>query len=100
MAWIITKDHEDPDKLAEGKFGPSHIQIEAKDILEHPNGLPFQMKDDDGVLYYEGIYAGPNTESLFSPLDDFGSPNAGATTILYRHDKDGKLGKTGEFKAI
>ena len=50
----------------------------------------FQMFDDDGNLYYEGrIWCAPGEEdgeALFSPLDDFGMPNAGCTEIHYLED--------------
>lgn len=40
----------------------------------------FRMYDDDGELYYSG-WAKPDTE--FDPLEDFGTPNAGCTSISY-----------------
>ena len=45
------------------------------------------MKDDDGTLYYEGIYLNakdPGLGDSFQPLDCFGQPNAGCTTIEYK----------------
>jgi len=40
----------------------------------------FRLLDDDGEVYYKG-FSGNN--SSFSPLDDFGMPNAGCTDIQY-----------------
>jgi len=42
-------------------------------------GVKFQMFDDDMNLYYEGKIIG--NYSGFEPLDDFGMPNAGCTSI-------------------
>lgn len=39
----------------------------------------FRMFDDDGELYYEGLLTG--TFDGLEPLDDFGMPNAGCTSI-------------------
>jgi len=39
----------------------------------------FRIYDDDGELYYEGIM-NEHCEGL-DPLDDFGTPNAGATEL-------------------
>ena len=41
----------------------------------------FEMLDDDGESYYKGFIYHRNGEELFAPLDQFGTPNAGATTI-------------------
>jgi hypothetical protein len=40
------------------------------------------MKDDDGITYYEGEIYGDYDG--FEPLDDFGTPNAGAVSIWYK----------------
>lgn len=90
--WVITKDHiKDPDhdRDVAGTHGPRDTSLTAEEIRNHPEGIAFKMKDDDGELYYEGIYVGPDDESLFGPLDDFGMPNAGCTEIYYR-DEAGK----------
>lgn len=47
----------------------------------------FRIYDDDGELYYAGVYGegdNPGDEDQFAPLDEFGTPNAGATEIRYR----------------
>ena len=50
--------------------------------LKQGHGFQFRMFDDDGELYYEGRC----TIESFAPLDDFGMPNAGCTTIKYRNE--------------
>ena len=73
--WVITKDHLDSpgDK---GVTGPSNLDPSLKSNRAH-----FVMKDDDGITYYEGEIYGDYDG--FEPLDDFGMPNAGATSIWY-----------------
>ncbi len=46
----------------------------------------FRMSDDDDEVYYVG-YA--SDDSSFDPLDDFGMPNAGCTTIEYYNIENG-----------
>lgn len=93
MPWIITKDFiADPSARqgtnanAVGIVGPRTATLTAEQIIRHPQGRKFRMKDDDGELYYEGVMVitpedGPEAE--FRPLEDFGTPNAGATSIEY-----------------
>lgn len=53
------------------------------------SGRRFRMKDDDGELYYEGVMVvlpEDGDEADFRPLSDFGTPNAGATSIEYQRD--------------
>lgn len=38
----------------------------------------FRMLDDDGDVYYYGVMT---QDACFDPLDDFGAPNAGCTSI-------------------
>ena len=83
--WTITKDHlAEPDapagtnRNAAGVVGPSAAKLTAAQITDHPRAVSFRMRDDDGELYYEGALVGDN---LFAPLDDFGMPNAGCTSI-------------------
>ena len=40
----------------------------------------FDLFDDDGIKYYSGRIWHRNGEELFTPLDQFGAPNAGCTT--------------------
>jgi hypothetical protein len=41
------------------------------------------MKDDDGDVYYLGKCS---HRDVFAPLDNFGAPNAGCTSIEYKND--------------
>jgi len=41
----------------------------------------FELLDDDNISYYKGFIYHRNGEELFTPLDQFGTPNAGAVTI-------------------
>ena len=90
-AWIITKDHlatELGDRSEVGISGPSDITVQQKIALDEGQGAEFQMRDDDGELYYTGRFIGDaNSEDAFAPLMDFGTPNAGATDIYYRNAK-------------
>lgn len=86
--WTITKDHiRDPehDRDDAGTHGPSGATLTADQIAANPKALEFRMCDDDGELYYTGKYLGPDDETLFAPLDDFGTPNAGCTSIHYKN---------------
>jgi len=83
--WTITKDHlAEPDAPAGtnlnavGVVGPSAAKLTAAQIIGHPRAVRFRLFDDDGELYYEGSLVG---DDLFAPLDDFGTPNAGCTSI-------------------
>jgi hypothetical protein len=80
--WVITTDHIDEGK-SRGLQGPGGSTASVDEITA--NGLAFRLNDDDGELYYEGVYLGPDDENLFAPLDDFGMPNAGCTSIQYRN---------------
>jgi hypothetical protein len=86
-AWTITKDFQaDPGAKpgtnlnAVGVVGPRSCNKTHDEIMADPTGKRFRIYDDDGELYYEGILIDGDG---FEPLDDFGSPNAGATTIKY-----------------
>lgn len=85
--WLITKDHlYDPslDCMTDeaGTMGPRNIDPEQKRSLLRGRGRAFRIYDDDHELYYSGRYLGPD-EYMFGPLEDFGTPNAGATEIAY-----------------
>jgi hypothetical protein len=99
-AWIIDTDHLfDPDDTVtpdeKGITGPHNAPAEFLTILEGTAPSTgrmvhkFKMYDDDGELYYSGRYIGPNDDSMFGPLENFGMPNAGCTDIHYK--KDGKF---------
>ncbi len=86
--WVINRDLiTDPEHDVDeaGTHGPSGTELNAEQIEKHPLGKAFLMRDADGETYYEGIYVGPDDETLFAPLDDFGMPNAGCTEIAYRN---------------
>ena len=88
-AWVITKDHiADPgakpgtNRNAVGMTGPRSNALTAEQIASHPAAKPFRMFDDDGNLCYEGFLIGDE----FGPLDDFGEPNAGCTSIQVKEN--------------
>ncbi len=95
--WVITEDAicDGDDKDV---FGPSNISDDIRGrLLLKGEGIQFRMYDDDNTFCYagrmvceEGEEGGE--EAMFGPLDDFGTPNAGAVTIRYRRDEDGKAG--------
>jgi hypothetical protein len=99
MPWIITKDFiADPNAPqpsnanAVGMIGPSHAKLTAEEIIHHPQGRKYRMKDDDGEVYYEGVMVvtpEDGDDAEFRPLDDFGTPNAGATDIEYQQKHGG-----------
>lgn len=86
--WIIDKDlHNGTDRgtaCMSGLTGPSNIDPELERQLKAGDGKKFRLLDDDGEIYYEGRYLGPDDESQFGPLDDFGLPDSGCTEIQYR----------------
>lgn len=101
--WIIDKDHiKDADKPAGtnanavGLTGPRNaVDTPPTTWGKHQ----FKMYDDDNNLYYEGyLYFDPKFEDRepevwFFPLEDFGEPNAGCTSIHYKN-------KEGVFKPM
>ncbi len=81
--WCIQKDRTgEPDQS--GTVGPALCQLSAATIQNHPSAHFFQMKDDDGNIYYRGWCIHDGGEEMFAPLDDFGQPNAGCTSIEYQ----------------
>lgn len=93
-AWTVNYDHLDHKRVC--VIGP-HNSTEAQcEILLHPRTnsdklTRFKIYDDDGELYYSGYFLGDSfDEDAFGPLDDYGTPNAGATEIRYLRIKDGK----------
>lgn len=77
--FVITRDCLEGAQLR--RLGPSATTLTADEILEH--GVPFRLLDDDRNLCFEGKYRGPESEEMFSPLDDFGEYVAGCTIIQY-----------------
>lgn len=95
MSFKITKDHlwtkSDPYPSGVGTYGPRGITDEEVAKLDKGEGHRFRMYDDDGELYYSGLYLGDkNSEDAFEPLDCYGTPNAGAVRIDYINDVNGK----------
>ena len=97
--WIISHDHvaPNPTESDAGTVGPSNIDPEIEKRLQARifnrdgdvlNGTmtKFKMLDADGNLYYVGYIDGEY--DLTEPLDDFGTPNAGAI-YLKALEKDG-----------
>lgn len=72
--WIITRDLIDGSAVRRRVRGPRGA---SPDVVDNP--ARFQMYDDDGNLYYEGTIYGDYDG--FEPLDDFGMPDSGCTTI-------------------
>ena len=110
-AWAITKDHLfDPNDKSEwaskdeaGITGPSAVELSYEEIVNHPDREHFMIYDDDGERYYSGFMVHglhPVTSRIWDeegresdgmePLDDFGTPNAGAAWIKYKDKKTGK----------
>jgi hypothetical protein len=104
-AWQVTYDHL--DHVRDDTHGPRDvdddllIRLRAFIALGQKNAPPpvndgdpewFKIYDDDGELYYTGARIGLQgpTEYGFEPLDDYGTPNAGATEIHYLDPTTGK----------
>ncbi|WP_405056992.1 hypothetical protein OG474_30180 [Kribbella sp. NBC_01505] len=95
-AWIIDRDHLDEETPLVGMasevgvMGPSDAPVELLAELIAGAGYVFKVYDDDGVKYYTGRLAFipeddglPSIAATAGPLDDFGTPNAGATSVRY-----------------
>jgi hypothetical protein len=78
--WIITKDNIDGG-LYVGTRGPRNATASADEIKA--SGQRFRLRDDDGEIYYYGKAITPDDGDGFEPLDHFGTPLAGCTTIEY-----------------
>lgn len=101
-AWVIDKDHLAPPRSAPGSWdenaatvmGPKDAPPHLVRQLEAGHGRLFRIYDDDGELYYSGRIVTDHPpgydlqEEHFGPLWDFGTPNAGATEIRYKHGKE------------
>lgn len=89
-AWIIDVDHIEPEKRrVEPVIGPAAVSDSFVALLKAGAGRKFRMYDDDGELYYEGrILTQSDGDELFGPLEDYGTPNAGATEIRYLHGRE------------
>jgi len=93
FGWIIDKDTIADTSAppatnlnAVGLTGPRDIAEEVTVRLKAGEGRRFRMKDDDGEVYYEGriiLLDDADPEAEFGPMDNFGAPNAGCTSIEY-----------------
>ena len=94
-AWIIDKEQSD-DGIGNLKpstrrtIGPRSASENLLARLKAGEGRPFRMLDDDDELIVEGriISSDPSDdmgEEYFGPLEDFGEPNAGCTSIQYQN---------------
>ncbi len=79
--WYITQDHEVCNDCENATIE------QKKQLILLGFTEKFKMFDDDGVLYYSGL-AKPDID--FEPLDYFGMPNAGCTSIKYFDSKTKK----------
>ena len=82
-SWVITFDLIDNGR-AVMVSGPHDAPLGAAATMNHPDRVKFRMRDADGELYYGGVLVGDNE---FAPLDDFGGPNAGCTSIEIRNGR-------------
>lgn len=70
----------------EGVMGPRDALDYHLELLKAGSGDTFELRDDDGILYYTGrcIADDPDDEeACFGPLRDYGAPNAGCTSIRW-----------------
>ncbi len=89
--FIITTDKIDAGASA-NLCGPRGISDSEVAMLRglaargaaRPEATHFRMFDDDGVHYYSGYWVPRGDATEFEPLDCFGRPNAGCTTIKVR----------------
>lgn len=93
MPWIITADLI-ADTTKPAGTNANAVGKKGGGYKGDGSDLPhkFRMKDDDGEVYYEGR---SSDDSSFAPLDHFGMPNAGATSIEYWAS-----GKGGGWKTL
>ncbi len=77
MAWIITQDRisEKDERSDVGRRSVDFDTFTGEGRDKHM----FRLLDDDGEIYYMGFCS----ELTHAPLDDFGLPNAGCTTMQY-----------------
>lgn len=80
MAWQITKTFLDGESSAMSRGFNKHA---AKATHR------FRMYDDDGTCYFEGL---STSDSSFAPLDDYGTPGYGCTTMSYWEQRGNSWG--------
>ena len=90
MLWLITKDHLFIDGISDhNRMGQRDIMA-PEDVQAPYYTHEFQLFDDDGILYYEGICQNPETfdeDECCAPLD-WAMNDAGCTTMKYRKRGD------------
>ena len=80
MAWEITEDFmPDPGAKPGTNLNAVGVMGPGGGDFSLPRTFAFRMYCDDGELMYEGR----SSDQDFGPLEDFGTPNAGATEIRY-----------------
>tara|TARA_R110000824_G_scaffold213240_2_gene399530 strand:+ start:320 stop:601 length:282 start_codon:yes stop_codon:yes gene_type:complete len=83
MAWRINYTYDDGKEMV-NIYGPSSISDKDLAALKDGKGYPFKMYCDDGELMASGKSLDSDSEEAFGPLDDWGEPSLGCTTIAYR----------------
>ena len=85
--WLIHRDHiHNADCMV---VGPPDIDPDTEALLLRCEGLPFRIYNADSRLCYSGLMVEPGcTEAddllhRAAPLDEYGTPAAGATEIRY-----------------
>ena len=87
MGWIITKDNiAEPNEKSRVGVGIDTSDINKKETVR------FRTLSDDQEVSYEGLmsksWAESSEEYVFSPLDDFATPDVGDTILqFYENDK-------------
>jgi hypothetical protein len=103
--WIIdeeyTREFVHEDWRRDGKWGPiedgevigpSGVTDEEIDNARN-KGVPFRLDYDGdgpalrGRMWTSDARHARDSEAAFQPLEDFGEPSYGCTTILYRNDQ-------------
>ena len=77
MAWKITKTFLEGESRAKSRGFETHA---AKATHR------FRLYDDDNELYFEGV---STSDSSFAPLDSYGMPGFGCTSIRYWEKRNG-----------
>ena len=87
--WVVTRDHleeEDVNIIGPHNADADHINSQT----EAGETVPFRMYDDDGVLCYSGEMSVECFKHRSeAPLEDFGTPDAGAVRLDVRTDTKG-----------
>lgn len=89
-AWVIMHDHIEEEGMV-NIVGPHNADKKhLDDQIKADKTIHFRMYDDDGLMYYEGEM----TKECFehrpeAPLEDYGTPNAGAVRLDVKTDTKG-----------